>query len=127
MYAMERIVVPAIKGYKPDLIVVASGYDANDFDPLGRMMLHSESYRELTKTVMALADTYCKGRVVVVHEGGYAEAVVPFCGHALVETLCGEKMGVDDPFLDFAVAQQPFEHFRKFQRQLIDDMAAKLK
>jgi acetoin utilization deacetylase AcuC-like enzyme len=127
MYAMERIVIPAIQGYRPDLIVVASGYDANDFDPLGRMMLHSESYRELMQSVMALADTYCQGRLVVVHEGGYAEAVVPFCGHALVEALAGEKTEVEDPFLDFAMAQQPFEHFRKFQRQVIDEMVAKLK
>lgn len=127
MYAMERIVIPAIQGYRPDLIVVASGYDANDFDPLGRMMLHSESYRELMRSVMLLADTFCQGRVVVVHEGGYAEAVVPFCGHALVEALADEKMEVTDPFLDFAMAQQPFEHFRKFQRQVIDEMAARLK
>jgi len=127
MYALERLVVPAIASYRPDLIVVASGYDANDFDPLGRMMLYSDSYRELTKTVMGLADTYCQGRLVVVHEGGYAEAYVPFCGHALVETLCGERTAVEDPFMAFAVGQQPFEHFRKFQRQLIDEMAAKLK
>lgn len=127
MYAMERIVIPAIQGYRPDLIVVASGYDANDFDPLGRMMLHSGSYRELMESVMVLADTCCQGRLAVVHEGGYAEAVVPFCGHALVETLAGKKTGVEDPFLDFAMAQQPFEYFRKFQRQVIDEMAARLK
>jgi acetoin utilization deacetylase AcuC-like enzyme len=86
--------VCATSPYRPDLIVVASGYDANTFDPLGRMMLHSESYRELMQSVMVLADTYSQGRLVVVHEGGYADAVVPFCGHALVEALAGEKTEV---------------------------------
>lgn len=126
MYAMERIVTPTIHRYKPELIVVASGFDANGMDPLARMLLHSESFRSLTRQVMALADEHCGGRLVVVHEGGYAEAVVPFCGHAVVETLAGVNMGVDDPLLAFTSAQQPNARFAAFQRGLIDEMATAL-
>ena len=56
LYAMERIVTPAIDRYRPELIIVASGFDANGVDPLARMLLHSESYRRLSELVMALAD-----------------------------------------------------------------------
>ncbi len=122
-YAMERIVVPAIDRFRPELIVVASGFDANGVDPLARMLLHSGSFRMLTAQAMALADRHCGGRLVVVHEGGYAEAAVPFCGHAVVETLAGEDMGVEDPFLALFEAQQPSERFAAFQRGLIDEMA----
>ena len=124
LYAMERIVTPAIDRYRPELIIVASGFDANGVDPLARMLLHSESYRRLSELAMALADRHCGGKLVVVHEGGYSEACVPFCGHAVVETLVGERLGVEDPFLHFTGGQQPNDRFAAFQRGLIDEMAA---
>ena len=123
-YAFERIVVPTLDRYKPQLIVVASGLDANGFDPLARMQLHSESFRWMTRALMEVADRHCKGRLVMAHEGGYAEAYVPFCGHAIMEAMSGESMGVVDPALDHIVAQQPADPFLKFQRKLIDEMAA---
>ncbi len=122
-YAMERVVIPAINRYKPDLIVVASGFDANLVDPLARMLLHSESFRMLTRQVMELADAHCNGRLVVVHEGGYAESAVPFCGHAVVETLVGANMGVEDPYLELGQAWQVNARQAAFQRGLIDEMA----
>jgi acetoin utilization deacetylase AcuC-like enzyme len=123
-YAMERIVIPAISRYKPDLIVVASGFDANLVDPLARMLLHSESFRMMTRQVMELADVHCNGHLVVVHEGGYAESAVPFCGHAVVETLVGADMGVEDPYLELGQAWQVNARQAAFQRGLIDEMAA---
>ncbi len=125
-YAMERIVVPSIDRFRPELIVVASGLDANGVDPLARMLLHSESFRMLTAHAMALADRHCAGKLVVVHEGGYAEALVPFCGHAVVEALSGQSLGVEDPFLAFTRAQQPTARFAAFQRGLIDEMSVAL-
>jgi acetoin utilization deacetylase AcuC-like enzyme len=124
LYAMERIVGPAIARFRPQLIIVASGYDANAFDPLARMQLHSESFRAMTRQVLALADEHCGGRLVVVHEGGYAEAYVPFCGHAVVEAMAGESMGVEDPGLEPIRAQQPSARFAAFQRTLLDELAS---
>ncbi len=122
-YAFERIVLPVLDRYRPQLIVVASGLDANAVDPLARMQLHSESYRWMTQALMQSAATHCDGRLVAAHEGGYAEAAVPFCGHAIVEALAERSMGVEDPFLDLFRAQQPGEEFQRFQRGLIDAMA----
>ena len=125
-YAMERIVTPAINQYKPDMIIVASGFDANLVDPLARMLLHSDSFRMMTRQVMALADQHCNGRLVIVHEGGYAESAVPFCGHAVVETLVGVDMGVEDPYLELGQAWQVNARQAAFQRGLIDEMAVAL-
>ncbi len=58
-----------------------------------------------------------------MHEGGYTEAYVPSCGHAIVETLAGVRTAVEDPMLDLAIAEQPGARFAGFQRQLIDEMA----
>ncbi|KVN18192.1 hypothetical protein WT09_11340 [Burkholderia stagnalis] len=72
----------------------------------------------------AAAQRLCAGRLVVVHEGGYSEAYVPFCGLAIVEALAGVRTGVADPMLELAIAQQPGERFLAFQRGLLDELAA---
>jgi hypothetical protein len=42
----------------------------------------------------------CAGRLVLLHEGGYSELVVPFCGLAVLEQLSGIRTGVTDPHLE---------------------------
>lgn len=71
MQAMQRIVLPALERFRPQLIVVASGFDANAVDPLARMQLHSDSFRAMTAMVRDAAERHAGGRLVVVHEGGY--------------------------------------------------------
>ena len=122
--AMDRIVLPALHSFKPDLIVVASGLDANALDPLARMLAHSDTYRAMTERLIQAAHTLCGGRLVMVHEGGYSEAYVPFCGQAIMETLSGRRTQVIDPFLDFLMAQQPPPEFDALESQRLAEMAA---
>ena len=106
--------------------MVACGYDASIVDPLSRMMAHSETYRWLMQTTLDVADALCGGRVVVMHEGGYSEAYVPFCGQALIEALSGHRTAVTDPNLEIAIQQQPGDAFRKLQRRLLEEQAQEL-
>jgi acetoin utilization deacetylase AcuC-like enzyme len=78
---------------------VPSGFDAGGNDPLGRMMMHSEGYRELTRMLMDAADHLCQGRLVLSHEGGYSPHHVPYCGLAVMEALSGIRTEVADPWL----------------------------
>lgn len=120
---MRQIAIPAIERFEPDLIVVASGLDANALDPLARMLLHSETYRAMTAMVAALANRICGGRLVVVHEGGYSEAYVPFCGQAVVEALLEVTSDVTDPALDMIIAQQPSGRTIAYQLAVVGDLA----
>lgn len=97
--AFDGVVVPAVTAFRPELIVVASGYDAAANDPLGRMLCHSETYRAMAAAVLQAARSTCGGRLVVCHEGGYAPTYAPFCGLAVIETLSGERTEVADPML----------------------------
>ena len=99
--AMERVVVPALEAFKPDLIAVACGFDANAFDPLSHMICHSETFRELTRQAKAVADHVCGGRLVVCQEGGYAPAYIPYCAIPVIETLSGRRTAVEDPMFEF--------------------------
>lgn len=122
-YALETIVIPALARFEPELIIIACGYDANAMDPLARMQLHSDSFRAMTEQVQQAADRLCGGKLVMVHEGGYAESYVPFCGLAVMEALSGIRTEVQDPLLEFIQQQQPRAAFAQFQRQAIDRLA----
>ncbi len=124
--AMNKIAVPAIKAFDPDLIVVANGMDGNIYDPLARMLAYSDTYRALTEQTVALAAECCDHRLVVVHEGGYAESYVPFCTLAVIEGLLGQKSNVQDPELDMALAWQPNARFQALQTELLDELAAQV-
>jgi acetoin utilization deacetylase AcuC-like enzyme len=96
--AMRRVVLPALDKFRPDVIVVACGFDASGADPLGRMMVTSEGYRAMTAMLMDAADRLCGGRLMMTHEGGYSASYVPYCGLAVLEQLSGIRTGVEDPF-----------------------------
>ncbi len=123
LYAFETVVLPALRRFRPELLVVASGLDASAVDPMARMLAHSETFRTLTLMMKAVAEQFCQGRLIVVHEGGYSEAYAPFCGLAVLEALSGERTEVRDPTLEVFEAQQPSPRVFAFHRELIDEMA----
>lgn len=123
--AMRRIVIPALRRFQPEMIVVACGLDANAMDPLARMLLSSESFREMTRILMEAADELCGGRLVLIHEGGYSEAYVPFCGLAVIETLAGHRTDVVDPLAEFIATQQPGPEAARFLAAAVDRLARK--
>jgi acetoin utilization deacetylase AcuC-like enzyme len=92
--AMDRIVIPAIREFGPDLIMVSAGQDASVMDPLGRMSLTTAAYRAMTRRLRDLADEVCGGRLVIAQEGGYSEIYAPYCSAAIGEGLCD---GLDGP------------------------------
>jgi acetoin utilization deacetylase AcuC-like enzyme len=95
----ERVVEPALRAFRPELILVASGLDASAMDPLASMMMTSDGYRKLTQTLLAVAADVCEGRLVACHEGGYSPAYVPYCGLAILEEMAGIRTGLEDPLL----------------------------
>ncbi|MBM3583556.1 MAG: class II histone deacetylase [Alphaproteobacteria bacterium] len=97
----ERVVAPALRRFKPELIVIASGFDGGIYDPLGRMMVTSTTYRKLARIMIDLAAELCGGRLLLTHEGGYSAAYVPYCGLAVMEELSGRKTNIGDPFAVF--------------------------
>lgn len=101
-YAFDKVVIPALDRFQPDYILVSSGFDASYADPLSAMMLSSSDFRFVASSLVSAAERICKGRIVFVHEGGYSELYVPFCGVAVVEAMMGVGAGdvVVDPFLN---------------------------
>jgi acetoin utilization deacetylase AcuC-like enzyme len=95
-HAWDQVVAPAIRSFAPDVLWIASGFDASAFDPNARMCLSSSAFRKLTTRAMDLASEVCGGRLVICQEGGYSPFYVPICGAAVVETLLGEQPTIQD-------------------------------
>ena len=64
-------VIPALKRFKPDLLMISAGFDAHEMDPLGQLRMTTAGFGRLTKALIDLANELCEGRVVLVTEGGY--------------------------------------------------------
>lgn len=122
--AMEQIALPALCAYRPDVLIIACGFDAAAMDPLGRMLCHQGTFRAMTRQVMAFADDACKGQLVMVHEGGYSETYVPFCGHAVLEEMTQSKITAPDPYGDIWAQRQPDARFEAYAQGVIDEIKA---
>jgi acetoin utilization deacetylase AcuC-like enzyme len=69
--AFEKKLAPAMRTFRPDLVMISAGFDSRLGDPLGKFRLSDEDFGDLTRILMGIADEYAGGRLVSVLEGGY--------------------------------------------------------
>lgn len=72
LLAFDKVVVPAIEKFGPDLILVSAGFDAHVEDPLAQIRVTAQGFRELSRRCAALAP-----RLAAVLEGGYNIVTLP--------------------------------------------------
>jgi acetoin utilization deacetylase AcuC-like enzyme len=75
--AIQGRVIPALRAFAPDVLLVSAGFDAWQNDPLGGMRVTEEGFRSWGEWLRALADEVCGGRLLAVLEGGYDLASLP--------------------------------------------------
>jgi acetoin utilization deacetylase AcuC-like enzyme len=69
--AVELAILPRLRAFKPELIVISAGFDAHYRDPLANLKLDDRDYGWITRALMDIADAGAEGRVISVLEGGY--------------------------------------------------------
>ena len=69
--AMETVILPRLRDFRPDLIVISAGFDAHQRDPLANLNLLESDFQWATQKIMEVADGSANGRVVSLLEGGY--------------------------------------------------------
>jgi acetoin utilization deacetylase AcuC-like enzyme len=122
VYAMERVVVPALRRFKPDVIVVPSGFDASCFDPLGRQSVTAAGFRQMTRILMDAADELTQGRLMMTHEGGYSPTYVPICGVSVLSEMSGVPVDVvHEVYAGFDT--MPEQTLSQWQKDAIDAAA----
>jgi acetoin utilization deacetylase AcuC-like enzyme len=121
----ERVVVPALERFRPELIIVPSGLDPSAMDPLGRMMVSPDGFGRMANIVKDAAERLCGGRLVLAHEGGYSAELVPFCGLAIMEALSGIETEVRDTILQVFPAGMGQQELQPHEAALIDQVAGR--
>lgn len=69
---MADELLPALRHFAPQLIVISAGFDAHRYDPLASMNLEDEDFEWITRELVAIAGEVCQGRIVSILEGGYS-------------------------------------------------------
>jgi len=69
--AFETAILPRLRDFKPDFLVISAGFDAHTRDPLANLNLIEADYAWVTKKLMEIADESAGGRIVSMLEGGY--------------------------------------------------------
>ena len=69
--AFETTILPRLRAFAPDIVIISAGFDAHMRDPLASINLRAEDFGWVTSKLMDVADRSAGGRVVSVLEGGY--------------------------------------------------------
>jgi acetoin utilization deacetylase AcuC-like enzyme len=93
----QRVALPAVRQFKPELILVSAGFDAHHRDPLAGMRLSTGQFGRLTALLSQAASELCDGRIVAVTEGGYDLQALAASLDAAMRALAGETSLDDYP------------------------------
>jgi len=84
----EMLVFPALREFKPELILISAGFDAHESDPLAELNWATEDFSWLTERICKIASDCCGGRLVSTLEGGYDLEALAESVKAHVIKLC---------------------------------------
>ncbi len=87
--AFDNVILPNLRKFAPELIVISAGFDAHYRDPLASLNLKAEDFDWVTRKLMDQAEASAGGRVVSVLEGGYDLQGLKESVAAHVTTLMG--------------------------------------
>jgi len=110
MMAMERVVMPILRDFKPEVVINSAGQDNHFTDPITNMNLTAQGYARLTDLLNA---------DLAVLEGGYSiQGALPYVNLAICLSMAG---------LDYSGVREPgFDAVKHGQRPQIAEYLAKL-
>ena len=91
--AFESVVEPAVRRFRPELLLVSCGFDAHYADPIAEQSLSVGGYGELTARLRTLAEELCDERLVLALEGGYDLDAVSWGVRTVIEVMLGASAG----------------------------------
>ena len=91
LLAYERVVAPAVRAYRPDIVVTQTGCDTHHADPLTDLQASMRLYPRLAGLLHGLVHEVCGGAWLIVGGGGYDPAdVTPRAWTAFFGTILGK-------------------------------------
>ncbi|HJQ82665.1 MAG TPA: histone deacetylase [Candidatus Binatia bacterium] len=69
--AFDEVVVPIVRRFAPEFVLVSAGFDCDHRDPLGGMEVTPAGVAAMARACVGLAEECASGRIAAVLEGGY--------------------------------------------------------
>ncbi len=91
--AIEDDWLPALHRFKPELVLLSSGFDAHREDEMAELCLEEEDFYWITHMAMEIAALYADNRLVSVLEGGYHLDSLGRSVEAHLKALLGQPFG----------------------------------
>jgi acetoin utilization deacetylase AcuC-like enzyme len=83
----DAIVMPALRAFEPELLVVSCGFDAHRDDPLAELLLETDTYAQVAQRLILLADRPPAPRSAWILEGGYDLEALAASTEAVLDVL----------------------------------------
>ncbi|MGE5244551.1 MAG: histone deacetylase [Betaproteobacteria bacterium] len=93
----DEIVLPVLRQFQPDMLLVSAGFDAHERDPLAGMRLSTAAFGAMTAALRGIAAECCGGRMALVTEGGYDLKALAASLESSVAALAGPLAAPDWP------------------------------
>ena len=88
LYALDEVIAPAVEEFRPTWLLVSSGFDAHQSDPLAHLALSAGDFGAMAARAKDFVAE--PGRIVVVLEGGYDLPALTASTGAVLAAVLGE-------------------------------------
>jgi acetoin utilization deacetylase AcuC-like enzyme len=75
--AFQTALLPSLREFRPEILLISAGFDAWQSDPLGGMRVSEQGYRDWGRWLGSVSEEICEGRCLVLLEGGYDVPALP--------------------------------------------------
>ncbi len=114
----NRVLIPLVREFKPQVILVSAGFDLYFGDPLGGMSVTPVGVAYLMRVVKKLANEHCQGRILLTLEGGYSLQGLSDCTAAVILELAGRSIIPPDRAEELENSRVDLEVFKRLSAVL---------
>jgi len=109
--AFDEVLLPILRSFEPELVLVSVGHDSHASDPTGNVDLTTAGIQGMTRRTRDLAEGASASSVFVL-EGGYNQNTLPLLTTSLVAALGEFDVEIDDLYAASAIDERPEDRER---------------
>ena len=109
---MGEIFIPIARQFRPDFIIVSSGFDSHHADPLGGLRMTVDMYGKIIEQLLSV-----QSKLVCTLEGGYNLSIIGKCFLSQLGALSGTPQSYPDSINESNSSRPVIEKIKKKMRQ----------
>jgi acetoin utilization deacetylase AcuC-like enzyme len=114
MAAMRDVIIPLAMQFDPEFVLVSAGFDAHKDDPLASIDLTTDAFARMSEALNEVAERCCRGRLMMLLEGGYNLQALRDCTATVCRTLIDPRPFGPSPARLSAWSEQSLRTLRAY-------------